>query len=88
MALPPDNRRTALIAFSQRYTFLNQTPRLVPEVEWLAEVKGLLDREAAKLPVISRYALTGALNRYVGEPLAAAQAQVTALPSPKRGTPQ
>lgn len=79
MALPPENRRTALIAFSQRYSFLTHTPRLIPEVNWLAEVKDLLDQEVAKLPVISKYALTGAINRYVVEPLAAAQSQVTAL---------
>jgi hypothetical protein len=79
MALPPENRRTALIAFSQRYSFLDHTARLIPEVEWLAKVKDLLDREVAKLPAISKYGLTGTVNRYVAEPLAAAQAKVTEL---------
>ena len=79
MALPPANRRTALIAFSQRYSLLDRTPRLIPEVEWLAKVKDLLDKEVANLPAISKFWLTDVVNRYVAEPLAAAQAKVTAL---------
>jgi hypothetical protein len=81
MALPQEQRRNALIAFAQRYTYLNVAPRLAQELDWVEDVKTRLEAEIAKLPPISRYALTGTLKRYVELPLAAARLGAAALAS-------
>lgn len=81
MALPQEQRRNALIAFAQRYTYLHVAPRLAKELDWLDEVKKRLETEIAKLPAISRHALTGALKRYVEVPLAAARAAAAPAPA-------
>jgi hypothetical protein len=87
IALPPEYRRTALMPFAQRYTYLNIAPQLIPELAWLENVKKGLENEIAKLPPIAKHALSGTLGRYVTLPLQAAHAMAAALAPPPAATP-
>jgi hypothetical protein len=79
MALQGEQRRNALMAFSQRYTYLNIAPQLVPELDWLENVKTRLEADIAKLPPIPRYAMSGSVTTHLTAPLKAARTMADGL---------